>query len=81
MNVSCRLYTVPDDSGNKVDIVDWNLSCDWPVNEDNEYQRMESELNALLDNILKSKSFKPSFYLKKLYHTKAMCLSTSQQLF
>ncbi|KAL0829748.1 hypothetical protein ABMA28_003240 [Loxostege sticticalis] len=48
------LYTVPDDSGNKVDIVDWNLSCDWPVNEDNEYQRMESELNALLDNILKN---------------------------
>lgn len=48
------LYTLPDDSGNKVDIIDWNLSCDWPVNEDNEYVKLEKDLYAVLDNILKN---------------------------
>ncbi|CAH0591542.1 unnamed protein product [Chrysodeixis includens] len=47
------LCTVPDDSGQNVDIVDWNLSCDWPINEDNDYQKMEKDLYSVLDNILK----------------------------
>lgn len=50
-----RLYTIPDDSGQHVDIVDWNLSCDWPSNEDNDYLKLEKELYTVLDNILKSK--------------------------
>ncbi|KAM3965990.1 LOW QUALITY PROTEIN: uncharacterized protein ACR2FA_012849 [Aphomia sociella] len=48
------LYRLPDDSGNKVDIIDYNLSCDWPINEDNEYQQLEKDLFAILDNILKN---------------------------
>ncbi|KAG6446924.1 hypothetical protein O3G_MSEX004667 [Manduca sexta] len=48
------LYVVPNDSGQSVDIVDWNLSCDWPVNEDNDYLASEKELNTVLDNILKN---------------------------
>ncbi|CAB3252494.1 unnamed protein product [Arctia plantaginis] len=48
------LYTIPDDSGQHVDIVDWNLSCDWPSNEDNDYLKLEKELYTVLDNILKS---------------------------
>ncbi|XP_026736208.1 uncharacterized protein LOC113499841 isoform X2 [Trichoplusia ni] len=48
------LCTVPDDSGQNVDIVDWNLSCDWPINEDNDYQKMEKDLYSVLDNILKN---------------------------
>ncbi|XP_037303434.1 uncharacterized protein LOC115441387 [Manduca sexta] len=48
------LYVVPKDSGQSVDIVDWNLSCDWPVNEDNDYLASEKELNTVLDNILKN---------------------------
>lgn len=52
-----RLYTVPNDSGQNVDIVDWNLSCDWPVNEDSEYLKLEKTLYTVLDNILKSKCF------------------------
>ncbi|KAL4703563.1 hypothetical protein ACJJTC_006122, partial [Scirpophaga incertulas] len=48
------LFSVPNDTGNKVDIVDWNLSCEWPIKEDNEYQQLEKELNLLLDNILKN---------------------------
>ncbi|KAJ0172703.1 hypothetical protein K1T71_011842 [Dendrolimus kikuchii] len=43
-----------DDSGQRVDIVDWNLSCDWPVSEDNVCVKMEKNLYTLLDNILKS---------------------------
>ncbi|CAH2979438.1 unnamed protein product [Chilo suppressalis] len=46
------LYTVPNDSGDKVDIVD--LSCDWPIDEDDEYQQLEKKLNGILDNILKN---------------------------
>lgn len=53
-----RLCAIPHDSGEKVDIVDWNLSCDWP-NEDPEYLQMEKDLNTLLDNILKSKYLEP----------------------
>lgn len=48
------LYTVPNDSGQNVDIVDWNLSCDWPVNEDSEYLKLEKTLYTVLDNILKN---------------------------
>lgn len=48
------LYKVPEDSGQTVDIVDWNLSCDWPINEDNDYLQLEKHLYAVLDNILKS---------------------------
>ncbi|XP_059056862.1 uncharacterized protein LOC131850591 isoform X2 [Achroia grisella] len=48
------LYSLPDDSGNKVDIVDWNLSCDWPISEDNEYVKLEKDLYAILDDILKN---------------------------
>lgn len=48
------LYKVPDDSGQTVDIVDWNLSCDWPVNEDNEYLKLEKTLYTVLDNIIKN---------------------------
>ncbi|CAG9782194.1 unnamed protein product [Diatraea saccharalis] len=46
------LYSVPNDSGNKVDLVD--LSCDWPNNEDDDYQELEKKLNVILDNILKN---------------------------
>lgn len=48
------LYKLPEDSGQKVDIIDWNLSCDWPINEDSEYLSLEKKLNAILDNILKN---------------------------
>ncbi|CAG9129897.1 unnamed protein product [Plutella xylostella] len=47
------LFIVPKDSGDKVDIIDWNLSCDWPV-DDNDYLKEESELYSLLDNILQN---------------------------
>ncbi|XP_013195476.1 uncharacterized protein LOC106138753 isoform X2 [Amyelois transitella] len=51
------LYTIPGDSGNKVDIVDWNLSCDWPLSEDNDYKTLEKDLFAILDNILKNEIY------------------------
>ncbi|XP_053616202.1 uncharacterized protein LOC128678602 isoform X2 [Plodia interpunctella] len=51
------LCIIPDDSGNKVDIVDWNLSCDWPVNEDIEYQKLEKDLFTTLDSIIKNEIY------------------------
>ncbi|XP_049878625.1 uncharacterized protein LOC126375640 isoform X2 [Pectinophora gossypiella] len=47
------LYKVPEDSGAKIDIVDWSLSLDWPVYEDEEYDNTEKQLYAVLDEILK----------------------------
>ncbi|CAK1589151.1 unnamed protein product [Parnassius mnemosyne] len=47
------LYVVPDDSGQRVDVIEWNLSCDWPINEDCEYLKSEKELYLVLDNLLK----------------------------
>ncbi|KAJ2945201.1 hypothetical protein O0L34_g9271 [Tuta absoluta] len=46
------LCTVPGDSGTKVDLIDWGLSLDWPVYEDEEYQQTERELYSMLDEIL-----------------------------
>ncbi|KAJ8728829.1 hypothetical protein PYW07_006525 [Mythimna separata] len=48
------LYKVPHDSGQEVDIVDWNLSCDWPIKEDNDYLKLEKTLYTVLDDILKN---------------------------
>ncbi|XP_026330859.1 uncharacterized protein LOC113238256 isoform X2 [Hyposmocoma kahamanoa] len=48
------LYKVPDDSGEKIDIVDWSVSLDWPVYDDEEYLKTERDLYAMLDEILKS---------------------------
>ncbi|XP_038218705.1 uncharacterized protein LOC119837261 [Zerene cesonia] len=48
------LCTLPDDSGRKVDIIEFKLSCDWPVNEDEEYLNTEKKLYAILDNVLKN---------------------------
>ncbi|XP_075981934.1 uncharacterized protein LOC142980439 isoform X2 [Anticarsia gemmatalis] len=48
------LFTVPEDSGQNVDITDWNLSCDWPVNEDSDYVKLEKHLYTVLDNIIKN---------------------------
>ncbi|XP_041969212.1 uncharacterized protein LOC121726057 isoform X2 [Aricia agestis] len=47
------LYTTPNDSGHKVDVVEYNLACDWPINEDEEYLKTEKELYTLLDSLLK----------------------------
>lgn len=52
--LSHRLYKIPEDSGQKVDLVEFNLACDWPINEDEEYLALEKELNNILDNLLKS---------------------------
>ncbi|XP_047538945.1 formin-like protein 20 isoform X1 [Vanessa atalanta] len=48
------LYINPEDSGHKVDIVEYNLSCDWPIIEDEEYLKSERDLYAILDNLLKN---------------------------
>ncbi|XP_069362288.1 uncharacterized protein [Maniola hyperantus] len=48
------LYTIPGGSGEKVDLVEFNLSCDWPIVEDEEYLKLEKELNDILDNLLKN---------------------------
>ncbi|XP_039747594.1 uncharacterized protein LOC120624893 [Pararge aegeria] len=48
------LFTIPEDSGQKVDLVEFNLACDWPINEDEEYLALEKELNTILDNLLKN---------------------------
>ncbi|KAJ8720763.1 hypothetical protein PYW08_006228 [Mythimna loreyi] len=48
------LYKVPHDSGQDVDIVDWNLSCDWPIKEDSDYLKLEKTLYTVLDEILKN---------------------------
>lgn len=50
-----RLYKVPGDSGEKIDILDWSVSLDWPVYEDEDYLKTERDLYAMLDEILKSK--------------------------
>lgn len=56
-----RLCKVPTDSGEKLDIVTWNLNCDWPFNEDDEYLLLEKQLQNLLDDIIKSK-----YYVRKI---------------
>ncbi|CAH2055829.1 unnamed protein product, partial [Iphiclides podalirius] len=48
------LYVLPDDEGHRVDVIEWNLSCDWPINEDSEYLNSEKELYSLLDNLLRN---------------------------
>ncbi|XP_073954223.1 uncharacterized protein isoform X4 [Choristoneura fumiferana] len=48
------LYTAPEDAGENLDIVDWQLSFDWPFTEDDDYLKAESELYSLLDNLLKN---------------------------
>ncbi|XP_072945263.1 uncharacterized protein [Epargyreus clarus] len=48
------LLKLPEDSGQKVDIIEYNLSCDWPINEDDEYLKSEKDLYSLLDNLLKN---------------------------
>ncbi|CAH0719167.1 unnamed protein product, partial [Brenthis ino] len=48
------LFIIPEDSGQKVDIVEYNLSCDWPINEDDDYLKCEKELYSILDNLLKN---------------------------
>lgn len=48
------LCVSPEDSGQKVDIVEYNLSCDWPIIEDEEYLKLEKDINTILDNLLKN---------------------------
>ncbi|CAH2088016.1 unnamed protein product [Euphydryas editha] len=48
------LYISPEDSGQKVDIIEYNLSCDWPIIEDEEYLKLEKDINTILDNLLKN---------------------------
>ncbi|XP_045778177.1 uncharacterized protein LOC123876084 isoform X2 [Maniola jurtina] len=48
------LYTIPGDSGEKVDLVEFNLACDWPIDEDEEYLKLEKELNDILDKLLQN---------------------------
>ncbi|XP_047998576.1 uncharacterized protein LOC125235958 [Leguminivora glycinivorella] len=48
------LYTTPEDANAALDIVDWQLSFDWPFTEDNDYLKTESELYLVLDHVLKS---------------------------
>lgn len=50
------LYKVPGDSGQNVDIIDWNLSFDWPNYSDDEYLKEEAELSSLFDNINKNET-------------------------
>lgn len=50
-----RLYASPEDTGENLDVVDWQLSFDWPFTEDDDYLKAETELYSLLDNLLKSK--------------------------
>ncbi|XP_050672850.1 uncharacterized protein LOC126970793 isoform X1 [Leptidea sinapis] len=46
------LLKSPNDSGQRVDIVDFNLSCDWPIKEDEEYLKSEKKLLECLDIII-----------------------------
>ncbi|XP_052744583.1 uncharacterized protein LOC112054785 isoform X2 [Bicyclus anynana] len=48
------LYKIPEDSGQMVDLVEFNLACDWPINEDEEYLALEKELYNIMDKIIKN---------------------------
>ncbi|XP_063366129.1 uncharacterized protein LOC134654591 [Cydia amplana] len=48
------LNTAPEDSGVALDIVDWQLSFDWPFTEDDDYLKIETELYSVLDHLLKN---------------------------
>ncbi|XP_061717142.1 uncharacterized protein LOC133524982 isoform X2 [Cydia pomonella] len=48
------LNTAPEDAGVALDIVDWQLSFDWPFTEDADYLQTETELYSVLDHLLKN---------------------------
>ncbi|XP_063622899.1 uncharacterized protein LOC134794957 [Cydia splendana] len=48
------LNTAPEDTGVALDIVDWQLSFDWPFTEDDDYLKTETELYSVLDYLLKN---------------------------
>ncbi|GBP45082.1 Tigger transposable element-derived protein 4 [Eumeta japonica] len=47
------LFILAEDTGQRVDIIDWSLSCDWPGSDDPEYIKSETQLFELLDDLLK----------------------------
>ncbi|XP_063537861.1 uncharacterized protein LOC134747197 isoform X2 [Cydia strobilella] len=48
------LNTAPEDAGVALDIIDWQLSFDWPFTEDDDYLKTETELYSVLDHLLKN---------------------------
>ncbi|CAG5041015.1 unnamed protein product [Parnassius apollo] len=74
------LYVVPDDSGQRVDVIEWNLSCDWPINEDCEYLKSEKELYLVLDNLLKSFNWPGRDETRAFLHTASITKGGSGRL-
>ncbi|XP_013171630.1 PREDICTED: uncharacterized protein LOC106120754 isoform X2 [Papilio xuthus] len=47
------LYVVPGDSGQRVDINEWKLSCHWLYDKDPEYEKLKTKFFSLLDALHK----------------------------
>ncbi|XP_013148537.1 PREDICTED: uncharacterized protein LOC106111109 [Papilio polytes] len=47
------LYVVPGDSGQRVDINEWKLSCHWLYEKDPEYEKLKTKFFSMLDAIHK----------------------------
>ncbi|XP_045539466.1 uncharacterized protein LOC106720854 isoform X2 [Papilio machaon] len=47
------LYVVPGDSGQRVDINEWKLSCHWLFDKDPEYEKLKTKFFSLLDALHK----------------------------